>query len=108
MPCIQTVKLTRHVFKHYGLSLLIFPGGFSDGFITSGKGYDSEKGEDQGPEIGDSPAFEYDAEIVGFPGEEHVHRTHWLHSGHVVSAVVAVAHVAVVHVGVIHGHDRES
>lgn len=94
-------QLTRHSFKHDGLLLFISSGGVSYGFVARGEDYDAEEGDDQGPEIGDSPAFEDDAEVLGVPGEEHVHVAHG--HRHVVAGMVAVAHVSVVHVGVIHG-----
>lgn len=56
------------------------------------QGYYGEQRDQKGEGGGDAPLGEDDAEVVGGPGEEHVHAAHVVH-GH-------VAHVAVV--GVVH------
>lgn len=68
--------------------------GFTEGFVAGAEGDDGEEGDEEGKVGGDVPLAEDDAEVVGVPGEEHVHVAHVL----AITAVITVAHVSrVVH-----------
>lgn len=90
------------------MSCLISSRRLAHRFIARGEHNDADERVDERPVGVHAPAFEYDAEVCGVPGEEHVHAA--FHAGHVHVPAAAMIHVivaavghAVVHVGVVHG-----
>lgn len=76
-PVVHTPweSLTRHGLQPSGARGLVPPRRLPHEFVTSCERYDGQERPDQGECVVDVPAAEYDAQVLGGPGEEHLRGT---------------------------------